>query len=225
MGGSGHEAHRGTRRADAPSFSPTRSSRTARATAPGARTAERYQVVVHVDEAILPAEPAARDDEPHRCELEAGPALAVDSARRLCCDGTIVKLVETPAASRSISAARPAPFRRAAPRAPARRRRLPLPGCDRTRFTEGHHVRHWADGGETKLATWSRCAGSTHGLVHEGGFGLTATDDGLCSCSRGRTALEFRNPRGAAKFRGTSRLTTPSRDCGNRRSRTGRSSR
>jgi hypothetical protein len=38
---------------------------------------------VHVDEAILPAEPAAVADEPHRCELDAGPALAVDTARRL----------------------------------------------------------------------------------------------------------------------------------------------
>jgi len=26
-----------------------------------------------------------------------------------------------------------------------------FPGCDRTRFTEGHHVKHWAAGGETKL--------------------------------------------------------------------------
>lgn len=26
-----------------------------------------------------------------------------------------------------------------------------FPGCCETRYTEGHHIKHWADGGETKL--------------------------------------------------------------------------
>jgi hypothetical protein len=143
-------------------------------------TAERYQVVVHVDEAILPAEPVAAVDEPHRCELDAGPALAVDSVRRLCCDGAIVKLVETPAGepldlgrkTRTI----PPALRRALQ---ARDGGCRFPGCDRTRFTEGHHVRHWADGGETKLANLATLCGFHHRLVHEGGFELAATDDGV----------------------------------------------
>jgi hypothetical protein len=54
-----------------------------------------------------------------------------------------------------------------------------FPGCDRTRFTDGHHVEHWADGGATKLANLVSLCGFHHGLVHEGGFGMTATDDGL----------------------------------------------
>ena len=49
-----------------------------------------------------------------------------------------------------------------------------FPGCDRTRFTEGHHVKHWADGGETKLSNLVTLCGFHHRLVHEGGYGLTA---------------------------------------------------
>ena len=52
-----------------------------------------------------------------------------------------------------------------------------FPGCDRTRFTEGHHVRHWTDGGETKLTNLVTLCGFHHRLVHEGGFGLAVTDD------------------------------------------------
>jgi hypothetical protein len=54
-----------------------------------------------------------------------------------------------------------------------------FPGCDRTRFTEGHHVRHWADGGETKLANLVTLCGFHHRLVHEGGFELAVSDDGV----------------------------------------------
>jgi len=40
-------------------------------------------------------------------------------------------------------------------------------------------VRHWADGGETKLANLVTLCSFHHTLIHEGGFGVTATDDGL----------------------------------------------
>ncbi|MCC5874431.1 MAG: HNH endonuclease [Gammaproteobacteria bacterium] len=26
-----------------------------------------------------------------------------------------------------------------------------FPGCHRTKFVDGHHIEHWADGGETRL--------------------------------------------------------------------------
>jgi hypothetical protein len=44
---------------------------------------------------------------------------------------------------------------------------------------QGHHAKHWADGGETKLGNLITLCAFHHGLVHEGGYGLTATDDGL----------------------------------------------
>lgn len=53
-----------------------------------------------------------------------------------------------------------------------------FPGCSHTRFTQGHHVEHWA-GGETKLSNLITLCSFHHRLVHEGGFGLRATDDGV----------------------------------------------
>ena len=121
-----------------------------------------------------------RQDEPHRCELEDGPALALDTARRLACDSTVVGIVEGEDGepldigrkTRSI----PAAISRALK---ARDGGCRFPGCDRTRFCDGHHIMHWANGGETKLENLITLCGFHHRLVHEGGYGLRRTDDGL----------------------------------------------
>jgi hypothetical protein len=54
-----------------------------------------------------------------------------------------------------------------------------FPGCDRTRFCDGHHVKHWARGGETKLGNLVTLCSFHHTLVHEGAFGVAVTDDGV----------------------------------------------
>jgi hypothetical protein len=88
------------------------------------------------------------------------------------------------------------------------------PGCDRTRFTEGHHVKHWADGGETKLGNLITLCGFHHRLVHEGGYGVAATDDGVFVFTRpdGRRVEE----NGATSFRGNISRTAPTLDVLNR---------
>jgi hypothetical protein len=171
----------GSRRADALNLiAETYLAQRGEETGAGA-SADRVQVVVHVDRAILDdsvVPPPA--DEPHRCELDDGPALALDTVRRLACDATIVGLVEDEDGeplnigrkTRSIPAAIARALR-------ARDGGCRYPGCDRTRFCQGHHVKHWADGGETKLANLVTLCGFHHRLVHEGDYGLTATDDGL----------------------------------------------
>jgi hypothetical protein len=144
-------------------------------------SADRLQVVVHIDQAILAEQQAAAEHgEPHRCELEDGPALALDTARRLACDATVVGIVEGDDGepldigrkSRSIPPAIARALR-------ARDRGCRYPGCDRTRYCEGHHVTHWANGGETKLDNLITLCGFHHRLVHEGGYGLRRTDDGV----------------------------------------------
>jgi hypothetical protein len=59
---------------------------------------------------------------------------------------------------------------------PALRRALELrdagcrfPGCG-LRFTDGHHVRHWIDGGETSLSNCMLLCSHHHRLMHEGGW-------------------------------------------------------
>ena len=145
---------------------------------------ERQQIVVHVDAATL------RDHDPGRCELDDGPAVAGETARRLACDASIVRIV---------SDARGEPLdvgRRTRTIPPALRRALDArdkgcryPGCTHRRYVDGHHVRHWADGGETKLTNLVSLCRFHHRLVHEGGITIERLDDG---------AWRFVRPGGAA---------------------------
>ena len=45
-----------------------------------------------------------------------------------------------------------------------------FPGCTNNRFVDGHHIKHWADGGETCLDNLVLLCRHHHHLVHEGGF-------------------------------------------------------
>jgi predicted restriction endonuclease len=47
-----------------------------------------------------------------------------------------------------------------------------------TRFVDGHHIQHWADGGETSLGNLVTLCRHHHHLVHEGGFVCEMTGDG-----------------------------------------------
>ena len=53
-----------------------------------------------------------------------------------------------------------------------------FPGCTRRHFVDGHHIKHWADGGETSLSNLVQLCRFHHGLVHERGFGCKRMDDG-----------------------------------------------
>jgi hypothetical protein len=143
-------------------------------------SADRFQLVVHVDQAVLTQTIDADAGEPHRAELDRGPSLALATVRRLGCDCTAVGLVERRGGepldigrkTRIIPAAISRALR-------ARDGGCRFPGCDRTRFCHGHHVTHWADGGETKLGNLVTLCSFHHTLVHEGGFDARITDDGI----------------------------------------------
>jgi hypothetical protein len=163
-------------------------------------TADRYQVVVHIDQRLLASAPATlMQGPPQRCELEDERVLAVETARRLSCDSSLVGIVEDEDGeplnvgrkTRSISTA----LHRALT---ARDGGCRFPGCDRTSYTEGHHVQHWANGGETKLGNLVTLCRFHHRLVHEGGFGLRLTDDGVFVFTRpdGSRVNENGNMRG-----------------------------
>ena len=134
---------------------------------------ERYQVVVHVDAATLAHETDGR------CELADGRPLAAETARRLSCDGSIVELHERNGEPLSLGRKRrtisPA-LRRALA---ARDRGCRFPGCDNTRFVDGHHRRHWSQGGETNLENLVSLCRRHHRLVHERGYSIGFDDDGL----------------------------------------------
>src|SRR5712671_3235420 len=171
-------------------------------------TADRYQVVVHVDQAVLTQAAEADECEPHCCELDDGPALALDTARRLACDSALVGVAQT-AQGEPLNVGRRT---RAIPPALVRALRsrdggCRFPGCTRTRFTEGHHVKHWADGGETRLGNLVTLCRFHHRLVHEGGFGLRVTDDGVFVFTRPDGARVAEN--GEQCFRGSVLVREP----------------
>ena len=143
-------------------------------------TADRYQVVVHVAVNTLQSGPhsgagVSAETSPRGlaelAHLEHGPHVTAETARRIACDGGIVKLAESgdgvPLSIGRNSRAIPPAIRRALT---ARDGGCRFPGCTNTRFVDGHHVRHWADGGETSLENLVLLCRHHHRLVHEGGF-------------------------------------------------------
>ena len=152
---------------------------------------ERAQIVVHVDDRLLTA-PAASGNAsdnasengsaepplPARCELEDGAQLSPETARRLACEASRVTIahgrdgpVELGRRSRTI----PAAMRRAID---ARDGGCRFPGCQNRRWTDAHHIVHWAHGGETSQENLVLLCRRHHRLVHEGGFGLSRDQAG-----------------------------------------------
>lgn len=151
-------------------------------TATDERRGERARLVVHVDAAAL------SNDGRGRSELEDGPVIAPETARRLGCDAELVAQIEQDGLPVSVGRKR-----RTVP--PALRRLLEarddetccFPGCERRRHLQAHHRTHWAHGGETTLDNLVLLCFHHHRLVHEGGY--TIEDDPA-------GGFRFRNRRG-----------------------------
>lgn len=134
------------------------------------------QVMLHVDPATL----AAADDGPDtgRGEFDDGPGLHPQTLRRLSCDAAVVRIVE--GADGTILDL----GRRTRVPSPALRRALHcrdrggcrFPGCTARRFVQGHHIQHWAHGGETTLANMVLLCSAHHRLLHEGGYTIVADE-------------------------------------------------
>jgi 5-methylcytosine-specific restriction endonuclease McrA len=148
---------------------------------PGA-PGERYQVVVHVDATVL-----ADPDQPGQSVLEDGARVSAETSRRLACDASRVvmrhdedgRTLEVGARTRTI----PPALRRALHH---RDQGCRFPGCGLP-FGQGHHVRHWAQGGPTTLSNLAMLCRRHHRAVHEQGYQVDRQPDG---------ALRFRRPDG-----------------------------
>jgi hypothetical protein len=135
--------------------------------------ADRTQIVVHVEAETL------IHSAPGRCELEHGPSIASETARRLSCDASVVRILEN-GQGEPLSVGRktrviPPGIRRALN---ARDKGCRFPGCPFKRYVDGHHVKHWCHGGETSLANLLTLCRFHHRLVHEGKVVIQPLDDG-----------------------------------------------
>jgi len=132
----------------------------------------QVQVIVQVGEAS-----ACGCDTHPAPHIDGGPTIADATARRLACDSSLVVMTEDSAGNVLDVGRRTRTIPPAIVRALRRRDGgCRFPGCTCKRFVDGHHVIHWADGGETKLANLVLLCHHHHRLVHEGGF--TVASDG-----------------------------------------------
>lgn len=136
-------------------------------------TADRYQVMIHVT-----AE-TNNGAETTNNYLENGPHVSAETSRRIACDSSISILHEDqngqPLNIGRKSRVIPPAMRRALR---ARDEGCRFPGCTHKYFIDGHHIEHWADGGETSLENLVQLCRHHHRLVHEGGFICERHDDG-----------------------------------------------
>jgi hypothetical protein len=143
--------------------------------------ADRYQVVMHVDERALRGGAASRAGAPRS-------DLPIETVKRLTCDGSLITVVEddrgTPLdigrKQRTVSTA----LKRALW---SRDRGCSFPGCQRTHYVDAHHIRHWAEGGDTSLENLTLLCSHHHRLSHEGGFHIRRDREG---------AIYFQRPDG-----------------------------
>lgn len=131
--------------------------------------AERYQVMLHVEASTLDAEA-----EPGKSELSGGTRVCAQTSRRIACDAGFVKVTKD-ADDQILNVGR-----RTRTIPPAVRRALDVrdggcrfPGCG-SRFTDAHHIVHWADGGTTSLDNLILLCRHHHRLVHEDGWTVEA---------------------------------------------------
>ena len=128
------------------------------------KSAERCQLILHIQ---------AGDQNRHPANLD-GQWLTPSAARRMACDAGLL-IVEEDEAGNVLNIGRKS---RIIPAAMARALAIrdngcQFPGCCETRYTEGHHIKHWADGGETKLDNLVTLCRYHHRELHKGSFYLS----------------------------------------------------
>ena len=174
--------------------------------------ADRFQVVVHVDAEALagslessgpsgsselsessespeswPPPPLPPSSPPTLggAMLEDGVRVPAGTSRRIACDAS--RVIMTHGSDRSVLDV----GRKTRTVPPAIRRALDqrdggcrFPGCG-LRFCDAHHIKHWADGGETRLDNLVLLCRRHHRAVHEEGFAVEIVENGDDGAARG----------------------------------------
>jgi hypothetical protein len=139
---------------------------------------DRATVVVHADAGTLAGD--------HRgCEVENGPVIHPETARRLSCDAR-VQVVIHDSGGGIAGVGRTA---RTAPQWLLRHLRhrdggCTFPGCRLRRYLYAHHIVHWTRGGPTDLDNLILVCGFHHKLLHEHGWTVMLLPSGDARWSR-----------------------------------------
>ncbi|MGH9104129.1 MAG: DUF222 domain-containing protein [Acidimicrobiales bacterium] len=136
-----------------------------------ARDADRATLVLHLQLPDLQAYEGSG-------QLENGPGISSETARRLTCDARLQACAwrdGKPLGLGRIRRGVPAWLQRVLAERDGGCR---FPGCGRTRLIHAHHVWHWAKGGPTDVGNLALLCRFHHRLVHEGGWSLRGDADG-----------------------------------------------
>jgi hypothetical protein len=110
--------------------------------------------------------------------LDAGPMVCGETVRRMCCDGHTELVLEGPEHE-------PVGIGRRSRQVPGwlwrvlwrRDQGCRFPGCERQRWIQNHHIRHWTNNGPTDKHNLVLLCWHHHHLVHEGGWQLSGDPD------------------------------------------------
>jgi hypothetical protein len=139
----------------------------------GLKSAERCQVVLHVDVNSLREQKSGMCCTHGHAHFEDKPWLAPSTARRISCDASLVTVLEDDAGN-VLNVGRKSRI------VPERIRRAlrerdgvcKYPGCQESEYVDAHHIQHWADGGETKLDNLVTLCRFHHRQLHRGCFDI-----------------------------------------------------
>lgn len=151
-------------------------------------SAQKYEVIIHIErEQFADTIPVSHSESAetrvhHSCSIETTHdhfPISSATARRLCCDaGMVTVLKDSSGDVLDVG-------RRTRTIPPAIRRALHLrdhgcrfPGCCESRYVDAHHVRHWCDGGETRLDNLVLLCRHHHRLLHHEGYNIARTNKG-----------------------------------------------
>jgi hypothetical protein len=127
----------------------------------GLQGSERCQLVLHVDINTL-----------RQHHLDDKHWISPKTAKRLSCDASLVTVLEDEQ-GRVLNIGRkartvPANISRALN---LRDKTCRFPGCE-SRYVDAHHIKHWADGGETSLDNLAALCRHHHRQLHQGSFSV-----------------------------------------------------
>ena len=153
------------------------------------RTGQRYQVMLTIGRNELAAQQAAGGA---RYYVEPDWGIDEADARRIACDADLTEFIQD-ARGNFLN------YERRRRIVPARllqalklrdHNRCRFPGCAHQRYVEAHHVRHWIDGGETRLENLVLLCSAHHRLLHHGAFRIMIEDGDVVFVNRDGEVIE-----------------------------------
>ncbi|MCY3812147.1 MAG: DUF222 domain-containing protein [Gammaproteobacteria bacterium] len=153
------------------------------------RTGQRYEVVLTIGRNELATRSTAGGA---RYRVDPDWGIDEEDARKVACDADVTEFIQD-ARGNLLNYERrqrivPGRLLRALKLRDHNRCRFP--GCPHQRYVEAHHVKHWIDGGETRLDNLVLLCSAHHRLLHHGAFHISVQDDEVVFISRDGEVIE-----------------------------------